>query len=78
MTNEKDLEHHVDKTLWPAGPWMDEPDRVEWRYRDYPCLIVRNRLGNLCGYAGVNESHPYFERDYGALQGPVDVHRDRT
>jgi hypothetical protein len=29
-----------------------------------PCLIVRNKLGALCGYVGVTSSHPCFEKDY--------------
>ena len=38
-------------------PWENEPDRVEFRYKGFPCLIVRNQGGSLCGYAGVPPSH---------------------
>lgn len=48
-----------DKSVWPPGPWHEEPDRLEWRSEGLPCLIVRNRLGALCGYVGVSEGHPW-------------------
>lgn len=57
-------ESFTDKSAWPAGPWRDEPDRVEWRYRGLPCLIVRtDHTGALCGYVGLPPEHP--SRDAG-------------
>lgn len=51
----------VDKSLWGAGPWQEEPDRVEWLYGPYSCLIVRNREGgHLCGYVILPSDHPLF------------------
>jgi len=51
-----------DKTGWGEGPWLEEADKVEWRDREtgLPCLIVRNRLGSLCGYVGVPHDHPLY------------------
>lgn len=43
----------VDREGWNEGPWTNEPDRIEWRYGGFPCLIVRNDRGALCGYVGV-------------------------
>lgn len=60
------------------GPWQDEPDRVEWRYAMLPCLIVRNRIGALCGYVGVSEGHPWHGRDYNDLEPGVEVHGGLT
>lgn len=55
----------LDKRSWPAGPWRQEPDKSQWV--DEPsgldCLIVRGPSGSLCGYVGVPESHPLFQRD---------------
>lgn len=31
---------------------------MEWRYKGFPCLIVRNPMGALCGYVGVPPGHP--------------------
>lgn len=52
-----------DKTGWPDGPWMDEPDKAQWQDEQtgLPCLIVRGPVGALCGYVGVEEGHPLFE-----------------
>lgn len=53
-----------------AGPWQDEPDRLEWRHKGVPCLIVRNPTGfNLCGYAAVNPGHPWHGKSYGGEDG---------
>ncbi len=51
-----------DKSGWGPGPWQTEPDKTQWAdaATGYPCLIVRNRLGALCGYVGVAQGHPYF------------------
>src|SRR5262245_60166508 len=62
-----------DKSQWGDGPWHDEPDKKQWLDREtgYPCLIVRNRMGALCGDVGVPEGHPYHEKDY--VKPDVDV-----
>jgi hypothetical protein len=56
----------MDKSSWPVGPWQDEPDKKQWpdQATGLPCLIVRNSLGALCGYVGVAEGHPLFEKHY--------------
>jgi len=48
---------------WPRGPWDDEADEYEWRHFGFPCLIIRNVLGALCGYVAVAEGHPWFGKD---------------
>lgn len=52
----------VDKTGWPDGPWMQEPDRAEWFYRGVACLVKRNRVSGMVrvrtapvGPSGVHE-----------------------
>lgn len=71
----------IDRSEWPEGPWDSEPeDKVQFQDEKtgYPCLMVRNKLGNWCGYVGVNEGHPAFERkldDWGAPETlSVEVH----
>lgn len=69
-------EHKVDKSKWPKGPWTTEPDRLEWvdETTGYTALIVRTRMGNLCGYVGVSEGHPWYGKNYGdCLQGCPDL-----
>ena len=44
------------------APWLTEPDRLEWTHEGYPCLAVRNSFGAWCGYVGVPEGHPWYER----------------
>lgn len=59
-----------DKSEWGAGPWVGEPDRVEWRIggmlRGLVCLAVRGPFGNWCGYVGVPPGHPAHGQHYGA------------
>lgn len=55
------------KYNWPPGPWMDEPDKVQWTNRTtgLPCLAVRqSESGHWCGYVGVSEGHPAYEQHY--------------
>jgi hypothetical protein len=41
----------------------------------YPCLIVRNDFGSLCGYVGVPPGHPAHGKSYGdELVDKLDVH----
>ncbi len=50
---------------WPAGPWTEEPDRLEWRRHGMPCLVLRNGQGAWCGYVGVAPGHPLHGVEYG-------------
>ena len=61
---------------WPSGEWDGEPDKVQWQdaATGLPCLAVRNRRrGNWCGYVGVTEGHPFYEKDY-ENGASADVH----
>lgn len=62
-------ERFVDKSSWLKGPWLDEPDRIEWRHAGFPCLIARGPIGPLCGYVGLPPGHPMHGKGYD------DVHR---
>lgn len=55
-----------DKSKWGEGPWQQEADKLQWTDLDtgLPCLIVRNRVGSLCGYVGVAKDHRYYEVGY--------------
>lgn len=62
----------LDKSGWEPGPWMDEPDKVQWvdPATGLDCLIVRqNRSGHLCGYVGVPEGHALFGADFTDVDG---------
>jgi len=56
----------VGKADWIRGEWDDEPDKKQWQDEStgLPCLIVRGTSGALCGYVGVPEGHPAFEKGY--------------
>lgn len=70
----------LDRTDWAAGPWDTEPDKIQ--YQDeatgYPCLIVRNRYGALCGYTGIPDTHPWHGHDYTDLPAQIEVHGGLT
>jgi hypothetical protein len=53
---------------------MYEPDKIQWQDEatGFPCLIVRNHMGALCGYVGVSEDHPAYQKGYDDVN--VDVH----
>jgi len=50
----------------PAGPWDDEPDKIQWidQATGLDCLIVRNGGGALCGYVGLPPEHPLYGYGY--------------
>ena len=48
---------------WGPGPWVSEPDHVEWRHEGMPCIAHRHpRGGHWCGYVGVEAGHPWDAR----------------
>lgn len=66
---------HVDKSEWGAGPWHDEPDKVQYEDDEtgLPCLVVRvPRMGHLCGYVGVPPDHSLHGVDYAACPEDCD------
>ncbi len=75
----KTIEYRTqDKTQWGNGEWQNEPDKKQWQDKatGYPCLIVRNQMGALCGYVGVTVDHPHFGQDY--EKPDVEVHGGLT
>lgn len=70
----------IDRSKWRRGPWDDEPDFRQWQDEatGLPCLIVRSRRGNLCGYVGVSSAHPCFEKDYNDVPLEEGVHGGLT
>ena len=55
----------------------NEQDFKLWRNGDFYCCICRNGvLGNLCGYVGITDDHPFFGKDYDYV--PAEVHGGLT
>lgn len=61
----------LDKSSWPDGPWMEEPDAQAWQTKaGYPALVVRHPIwGHLCGYVFVNKEHPWHGVAYNDCMG---------
>lgn len=53
------------------GPWHDEPDREEFVYNGFSCLLNRNSFGAWCGYVAVPEDHPWFGKNYDDIDASV-------
>jgi len=63
-----------DKALWGAGPWQDEPDRVEFRHAGMPCVLQRSPFyGAWCGYVAVYPLHPWYGADRYEIDAGEDV-----
>ena len=56
----------VDKSNWFTGSWSREPDVAQWQdvSTKLSCLIIRNYIGGLCGYVGVETDHHLWGRDF--------------
>lgn len=75
------VEHLIDKSEWPDGPWKGEPDRLDWvdEHTGYECMIRRGiTSGALCGYVRVPYGHPCFPVDYHDAFDRVQVHGGLT
>jgi hypothetical protein len=68
----------MDRSSWGEGPWQEEVDKIQWPDPEtgYPCLAVRNKLGNWCGYVGIGQDHPAYGKDYEEVD--VRVHGGLT
>jgi len=71
----------IDKTGWGEGPWLTEPDKIQWVdwATGLDCLIVRSNphIGSLCGYVGLPPNHPLHGSDYKDMDF-VDVYGGLT
>jgi hypothetical protein len=78
QTWENDVGQRV-RTEHP-GEWSTEPDKGHWidETTDLDCLIVRNRMGALCGYVGVPTGHPWHGIDYNNIEPYPDVNGGLT
>jgi len=56
-----------DRDQWASGPWDNEPDKLDFVCNGFPCMIIRNPLGVLCGYVGIPPGHPWYEKHYNDL-----------
>lgn len=69
--------NETNKEDWGQGPWLDEPNRVQWQHSSgLHCIAHRNRFGAWCGYVGVPPSHPMHGKDYDSVD--ADVHGGLT
>src|SRR4051812_36910623 len=71
----------VNKTAWGNGPWQSEPDKVQWvdKATGLDCLaVLHDSSGHWCGYVGVPEGHPNFQKDYEQVEPWPEVHGGLT
>lgn len=63
------------RAKWGAGPWTNEPDRVEWTTRaGLPAIALRQpRSGHWCGYVGVAPGHRWHGVDLQSYPEGVEV-----
>jgi hypothetical protein len=61
------------------GPWINEPNRLEFKHSGIDCLLIRHtEMLYWCGYAGVPEGHPLFGKGYYEIynyerEGGIDI-----
>jgi hypothetical protein len=72
----ENINYKVNRDGWPKGEWDNEPDRVDFIHAGFSCFILRNPLGAWCGYVGVPNTHPAYEKSYDDID--VNVHGGLT
>lgn len=51
------------KSNFPPGKWINEPDFCKWEHYNLPCLAIRDMsLGIWKGFVGVNSSHSFYSK----------------
>lgn len=73
------VKHKYVKSGYPDGPWIEEPDMMQWEDEatGLPCLMHRHPgTGSWCGYVGVREGHPHYRKHYDELD--LEVHGGLT
>jgi hypothetical protein len=70
---------------WGYGEWVEEPDVLKFKYKNFECAIVRTCKpdgpdhifgGHLCGYVCLPDTHVYFKKNYSDID--IDVHGGLT
>jgi hypothetical protein len=70
---------------WGCGEWVEEPDYLEFTYREYIGIVNRIyykhecgilELGHLCGYVQIPAGHPWHGKDYDEIE--ADCHGGLT
>lgn len=54
------------------GPWLDEPDWLEFQAHGFLCQIRRTPPGHLVGYIVLPITHPYAGKGYDDIE--ISVH----
>lgn len=59
--------------------WETEPNELNFEAHGLLCHIFRHpKLGHLCGYVGVDKTHPLYGKDYDDMITVPDFIRDRV
>lgn len=66
----------ISRTGWGPGPWVEEPDREDFRYAGLACFVHRGPSGHWCGYVGVPPAHPLYGKNGDDID--VEVHGGLT
>ena len=61
--------------LFGDGPWMDEPDQLDFESHGFACMVRRNMsTGVLCGYVALPDGHALRDVPEEALRDELFVH----
>ena len=66
----------MNKKDWGEGEWLNEPgmnEIVEFDYKGYRCILVRNDFGSWCGYVEIPAESKWAKYD-NYMDIPLDVH----
>jgi hypothetical protein len=66
------------KDKLPYGPWVNEPDLLEWNSYGLECKIRRNAMFALCGYVFLPKGHSMYGINYNDVFSQTDVHGGLT
>lgn len=70
--------------FWGYGPWVAEPDYMEFEQKGFTCRVNRCYSrhkdsisgGHLCGYVILTPDHPYYKMEKEGI--PIEIHGGLT
>lgn len=73
-----DLSPEQRRQVLGEGPWLEEPDLLEYEAKGIRRIIARAPMGNLCGYAAISPGHPLQLLRLSELKSRLPVHGGLT
>lgn len=81
MFTPPELTKEMKKEIWGDGPWVDEPDFLEFYHKGINCIVRRHyedgfggNCGNFCGYVQIPKENTLHGKKDEIVEDELSVH----